>query len=238
MEDGKGFVVPTRAAGTVPQFVRAEECVPLYMFSYVPSLLLYKYKWRRFARSNLSPRLCPTHASCGMENRCPYVGQTSSMIAVALLAQTYLPRHVTARGESCGELDTSASHAKFSNRTPNTLHTPSCSDSSRSERASSGATHRACGPSTTAAGGPLPASPAPSSNYLHTSFSDATRLTPPQTLRCHCHRRRPRRLRSLRRCCPRRRTHSARHALGRKPGRLLVQSVVWWNRQGHHVARD
>lgn len=63
-------------------------------------------------------------------------------------------------------------------------------------------------------------------------------LTTYQTLRCHRHRRWPRRLRSL--CCSSaiRRPNSPHNAQARQPRRVLVQSVVWRNWQGHNAPRD
>lgn len=86
---------------------------------FVPSLLLWMYEWRRFACTPL--RLAGVHTCC---LRHPYhntqtIHHSAPVTAVALLAQP-LPLHVTARGESCGELDTSARIQTFSR----THHSP------------------------------------------------------------------------------------------------------------------
>jgi hypothetical protein len=68
--------------------------------------------------------------------------------------------------------------------------------------------------------------------------TDVLPLTPPQTLRCHRHWRRPRRLRSLCRSSSIRRTNSPHNAQTRQPRRVLLQSLVRWNRQRHHASRN
>ena len=114
---------------------------------------------------------------------------------------------------------------------------PQCSEPSHNERASSGAMRRAYGPPSTGSAEHSPASPAPSSTPpTHMNHNTTTKTS--QTLRCNRHRRRPRRLRSFRRGRTLRRPHRARHTFGRKPRRMLLQSFLWRNRQGHHAARD
>jgi hypothetical protein len=225
------------------------ECILVFVFCYVRSLLLYKYEWRRCARCRCFCWIrgfwdCSS-VPCQITGFDLYCRHSQSSKTCRQLwhysrKHTLLYRsHVISRRRKLRrKRHLRAATQLFPLARPPPLHTPQCSDSFRRERASSGAMRRACGLSTIAAAGPLPASPAPSSTPIPRRHIQQVDSNHPQTLRCHSNRRRSCWLRSLYRRSPFRRAHRPRHALNDQSRRLLMQPFVRRHRQRHHAARD